>query len=84
MLKISDLVLKGHHIDNTVKGPSIYFTSDEAEDDWIDVSFADNDESMLVVQIVIACETIAKYVININGKTAENVSAEIMALEEAR
>ena len=84
MLRISDLVLEGYHIDSSVKGPSVYFTSNEAEDDWVDVSFADNDESMLIVQVVITCETAAKYVINANGKTAEEVSAEIMELEGKR
>lgn len=81
MLRISDLVLEGYHIDNTVKGPSIYFTSNETDDNWIDVAFADNDESVLIVQIVNACETVKKYVINANGKTAEEVSSEIMGLE---
>ena len=81
MLRISDFVLDGYHIDNMVKGPSVYFTSDETDDSWIDVSFADNNSSILVVQFVVACETVAKYVINANGKTAEEVSAEIMRLD---
>lgn len=82
MLRISDLALEGYYIDNTVEGSSVYFTSNETDDDWIDVSFADNNGSILIVQFVVSCETVAKYIINANGKTAEEVSAEIMRLKD--
>lgn len=80
MLKIEELVLDGHHIDNSVEGPSVYFASDETDDDWFDISFADNNSSLLIVLVVVGCETVAKYIVNASGKSIEEISAEINKL----